>query len=343
MDKPDPPVVGRVTHCSVELFWDQERKHAELNLGPEQRIKYCVQEEEGNSRRYHNVYCGYSKTCVLDGLKESTQHRYRVQIILPNLSTPWSSTAEVTTLSFPCSGGELHRAVLNWDVEKVKTILDNYEGLVDVPDRMGCSPLMVASQKGYTSIVDTLLDHGADVSFSNSSGKDSMMMTCFTGHVNIASTLKEHGASVHVKDQGGSNALHWAVDGGVVAAVEWLLVNGAKVDELDVAEWTPLMRVATLDGKAEVAKVLLCGGANPNTHDKQGRSVLMAAALSGRLDLAQLLVEFGADTEERNIHGNTALDFAKSFGRQEVISYLQSVQPPPQEKQPYTVPGINYL
>ena len=55
-DKPDPPVVGRVTHCSVELFWDQENKHAELDLGPEERIKYCVQEEEGNSRRYRRVY-----------------------------------------------------------------------------------------------------------------------------------------------------------------------------------------------------------------------------------------------------------------------------------------------
>ena len=53
-DQPDPPVVGRVTHCNVELFWDQERKHTEPDS--EGRIKYCVQEEEGNSRRYHNVY-----------------------------------------------------------------------------------------------------------------------------------------------------------------------------------------------------------------------------------------------------------------------------------------------
>ena len=53
-DTPDPPVVGRVTHCSIELFWDQEREYDETDS--EERIKYCVQEEKGNSRRYHNVY-----------------------------------------------------------------------------------------------------------------------------------------------------------------------------------------------------------------------------------------------------------------------------------------------
>lgn len=55
-DKPDPPVVGRVTHCSVELFLEQERKHSELDTNVEERIKYCVQVEQGNSRQYHNVY-----------------------------------------------------------------------------------------------------------------------------------------------------------------------------------------------------------------------------------------------------------------------------------------------
>ncbi|XP_028403256.1 fibronectin type 3 and ankyrin repeat domains protein 1-like [Dendronephthya gigantea] len=337
MDKPDPPRIGRVTHCSIELFWDQEKKPDEC-----ERTKYCVQ-EAGISGQYRNVYSGYAKTCILDGLKENTRHCYRVQINLSTMSSPWSSAIEVTTMNFPCSGAELHRAVLNWDVDKVKKILNNYESLVDVPDKMGCSPLMVAAQKGYTSIVDVLLTLGADVTFSNSSGKDSMMMACFTGHVNVAMTLKEHGASIEVKDQGGSNALHWAVDGGRASVVEWLLDCGAKVDELDVAEWTPLMRLATLDGKADVAKVLLDGGANVNTHDKQGRSVLMAAALSGRLDLVSLLVEYGANTEEQNMHGNTALDFAQSFGRHEVISYLLSIQPPQQEKQPYAVPEISYL
>ncbi|XP_046850344.1 fibronectin type 3 and ankyrin repeat domains 1 protein-like [Xenia sp. Carnegie-2017] len=326
MEAPDPPVIGQVTHNTIELFWDQSREKCVTNN--EERIKYCIQEEEGKSKNYFTVYRGYANTCILNGIKENTTHRYRVQIRFTNTSSPWSSTTEVTTKSFPSSGAQLHRAVLNLDVDKVTMIVKNNESMVDVPDRMGCSPLMVASQKGYTSVIDALLSHGADVSFSNSSGKDSMMMACFTGHVNVATTLKSHGASLEAKDHGGSTALHWAVDGGSIAAVEWLLSNGAEVDELDVAEWTPLMRVATLDGTTEVAKMLLQSGANVNTEDKQGRSALMAAALSGRLDLVKLFVEHGADTEKRNSHGHNALDFAQSFGRNDVVSYLKSINRP---------------
>lgn len=320
MDRPDPPVAGRVTHCSIELLWDQERKIDDPRSG---RIKYSVQvEEEKGETGFSNVYCGYARTCIVEGLKPLTQYKYMVQVSLGTQISPWSSATEVTTTNLPFTGTELHRAVLNWDVDKVKKILENHESLVDVPDKMGSSPLMVGAQKGYTSIVDLLLDYGADVSFTNSSGKDSLMMACFTGHINIVTTLKEHGASLDVKDHGGSSALHWAVDGGQPKTVEWLLNHGEKVDELDKAEWTPLMRIATLGGNIDVAKVLLENGADVNMHDKQGKNVLMAAALCGRDDLVKLLVQYGANIEDTNMHGNSALDFAKSFGRKEVISYL---------------------
>lgn len=42
---------------------------------------------------------------------------------------------------------------------------------VDIPDQLGFSPLMNASQRGFTSIVEELLQRGADVNYTNSSGK----------------------------------------------------------------------------------------------------------------------------------------------------------------------------
>ena len=61
---------------------------------------FSVWRQSNETIKFFGVFSsGYAKTCILDGLKENTQHRYRVQIILPNLSTPWSSATEVTTLS----------------------------------------------------------------------------------------------------------------------------------------------------------------------------------------------------------------------------------------------------
>ena len=53
-DRPGPPVVGRVTHCSIELLWDQERKIDDPRSG---RMKYSVQEEEEKGETgFSNVY-----------------------------------------------------------------------------------------------------------------------------------------------------------------------------------------------------------------------------------------------------------------------------------------------
>jgi len=52
-EKPAPPVVGKVTPNSIELYWNQESTEDTS----EGRLRYCVQEEEENSRKgFGNVY-----------------------------------------------------------------------------------------------------------------------------------------------------------------------------------------------------------------------------------------------------------------------------------------------
>ena len=49
----------------------------------------------------------------------------------------------------PMTGDHLHKAVgLLEDLQRVQNILENDHVWVDVPDKMGSSPLMVAAQKG---------------------------------------------------------------------------------------------------------------------------------------------------------------------------------------------------
>ena len=52
-EKPDPPVVGKVTFNSIELYWNQEC--TEDTSGG--RLRFCVQEEEEEAGRgFGNVY-----------------------------------------------------------------------------------------------------------------------------------------------------------------------------------------------------------------------------------------------------------------------------------------------
>ena len=74
--RPDPPVVGKVTHNSIELYWDVNETHDE-EKPVHGKIRYCVQEEEVNMRStgFGNVYSGYAKSHVFEGLEPQTHYR----------------------------------------------------------------------------------------------------------------------------------------------------------------------------------------------------------------------------------------------------------------------------
>ena len=51
--RPSPPVLGKVTHSTIELFWD----HVKEKLVPNQRYRYTVQEMASTNRReWSTVY-----------------------------------------------------------------------------------------------------------------------------------------------------------------------------------------------------------------------------------------------------------------------------------------------
>ncbi|XP_031556080.1 fibronectin type 3 and ankyrin repeat domains protein 1-like [Actinia tenebrosa] len=324
-DKPSPPVVGKVAHDIVELHWDQDVTiESENSQGG--RRRYCIQEQEERQRKeFGNVYNGFSRSHVFRGLEPNNTYQYRVRVSNDFGDSPWSSVITVTTTKVPLIGRDIHRAILNWEIDKLEAFLNESEdSLVNVVDDLGMSPLMIASQKGYSSIVETLVEHGAQVNYSNASGKTSMMLACFGGHLSVASYLKDHGALLDPKDHGGSNALHWAIDGDKEDIVKWILECGANVDELDDSSWSPLMRLANLGGSAAVAKVLIEGGAQIDRPDKTGTTPLMAAAVNGNIEVCKLLVEKGAGLTLTNKYGRTPLEFAESFDRKDVVQFLKN-------------------
>lgn len=53
LEKPDPPIVGKVTHSTIELNW----VHVKERLEPNQRYKYSLQElSNTNKREWGTIY-----------------------------------------------------------------------------------------------------------------------------------------------------------------------------------------------------------------------------------------------------------------------------------------------
>ena len=54
--RPPPPIVGKVTHYSIELYWDEALGKAYDNTTKDGgRIKVCLQEED-NHNSWGNIY-----------------------------------------------------------------------------------------------------------------------------------------------------------------------------------------------------------------------------------------------------------------------------------------------
>ncbi|XP_031434982.1 fibronectin type 3 and ankyrin repeat domains protein 1-like [Clupea harengus] len=317
-----PPVVGKVTHHSIELSWSRE--WGEPRTGPpEHWIRYRVEEQDPKTHTYSTIYIGYSRHYIVEGLASSTSYKFRLRVTSPSGQSSLSTPVCVSTAREPISGRNLHQAVNMNDVEELSKILQSGTVDVNVCDKLGFTPLMVAAQKGYARLVHMLVEHGADVRMKNSSGKDSLMLACFAGYVDVVRYLRGFVGGWGGRDGGGCSPLHWAADGGSLQLVTYMIQDGCQLDVRDSSLWTPLMRVCAVSGNAAVASLLIKAGADVNVRDKDGKTPLMVAVLNNHEELVKLLLDGGADYHVKNEFGSGAAEMAKAFGRENILSLLE--------------------
>ena len=118
-------------------------------------------------------------------------------------------------------------------------------------------------------------------------------------------------------------ALHKAASAGHAEIVKVLLFAGANPNAANRNGWTALMGVGLKH--PEVIKILLVAGANPNLADSDGLTILMRAALEGDSNVVRILLTADVDMEEEDgYYGGTALILAATKGRVEATKMLLS-------------------
>ncbi|KAE8590313.1 hypothetical protein XENTR_v10018016 [Xenopus tropicalis] len=324
--KPDPPVIGKVSHHSIELYWDINN-NLKQKSSSNKWIKFTIEEEDIKTHVFGTIYSGYSRRHTVEGLEPSSPYRFRLKVTGYNGDYAYSPVVSVSTTREPLSGQHLHRAVNMNDEHEVKNILETGHVKVDIPDKLGFTPLMVAAQKGFLRLVELLTEHGADINQMNGSGKNSLMLACFAGHLNIVQYLRGQGASWESRDKAGCTAMHWAADGGHLKVVQWMIDDGCKIDSRDShLEWTPLMRIAAVSGNVDIARCLIAAGAGVNAKDTNGKTPLMVAVLNNHESLVHLLLENGADRSIKNEFGIGMTEMAKAFNRESVVAILEGAK-----------------
>jgi serine/threonine-protein phosphatase 6 regulatory ankyrin repeat subunit A len=113
---------------------------------------------------------------------------------------------------------------------------------------------------GSAEIVQTFIDHGADVNKPGPYDSLPLQWAAFNRHYEVAKVLIANGAKVNAVDRNGNTALHTAVDRGSRDIVELLLSHGADINVLDKDNKTPLDLVALKDDD-HIRELLLQHGA----------------------------------------------------------------------------------
>lgn len=240
------------------------------------------------------------------------------------LDIPLSLTAD--TLFLPVTvyeeffTGQLQKSAAKGDIGTVKAMLNKGTDL-HARNLGGHTALMSAAWRGQTTMVQTLLENGAEVNARQTySGATALSYAALKGHTAVVQMLLENGADVNAD---GGTALMVAANADHTAVVEVLLRNGAKVNARDANGRTALMAAARAGHNATV-QALLEKGAEVNTKDERGRTALIDAAEFGHPAVVQALLENGADVHAKDGSGWTALKWAMAYRQKEIVQLLKN-------------------
>ena len=205
------------------------------------------------------------------------------------------------------------------------------------------TPLHVAVRTGNRTIVNMMLETGADIEALDKNGDTPLNIAISMKDGNILRLLSQQGGDidtvlqaaiseededkvrwllihgevdVNMKDEDfGYSALEVAVLSGNKAIVLLLLEKGADVDG-------NVLNVAISQGEETVVQLLLESGANPNVMTPDGNTVLQGAVSRGNKAAIHLLLHAGADVNARSASGVTVLQAAVLSSTEVIVRIL---------------------
>ena len=183
-------------------------------------------------------------------------------------------------------------------------------------------PLYHASYLELRSVVQYLLNNGAEVDARTKRGGTALCRAAKKGHVEVVKMLLEHGADTSkAKTQVGETALHQAAAGGFEEVTKLLVGAGARLDSSDLLCWTRLQDAVLRDNLSMVS-LLLELGVNIEETNFHEQTALHWSAYYRNLAVLAFLIEKGANVNAKNADGETAMHFAASNGDLDVLKLL---------------------
>ncbi|XP_013133451.1 PREDICTED: E3 ubiquitin-protein ligase mib1 [Papilio polytes] len=190
------------------------------------------------------------------------------------------------------------------------------------------TPLHIAVNKGHLGVVRTLLQLAVHPSLQDSEGDTPLHDAISKKRDDILTLLLDHGADMTRTNNNGFNALHHAALRGNPSAMKIMLGKLPRpwiVDDAKDDGYTAL-HLAALNNHAEVAELLVRGGARPDLQNANLQTALHLAVERQHAQIVRLLIAHAADLNICDKDGDTALHEALRHHTLQQLRRLQEAR-----------------
>lgn len=213
------------------------------------------------------------------------------------------------TETFGIGGRELYELLLDHGAQIDATTGPQFRSN---PAGIAVTALDEAVFNDDASVVQFLLDRGANVNIPTATGDTALDIAILAEHFDIAQNLLNHGASEDAPGRPPSTVLYQAVIGHKPRAVRFLLDHHANPDIAATNESKTALHAAAQEGLTEMLDALISAGANVAAVDASGHTPLHLAVFSDHLDAASDLLGHGAHIDAADRSGLVLIYYARS-------------------------------
>lgn len=197
------------------------------------------------------------------------------------------------------------------------------------------SSLLTAVKLDKLSIVESLLNKGANVNISWKNGTTPLHIAVENGSEDIIHLLLEYGADVTAVGKCGKTPLHCAVDKEWTTIVEILLNRVPEINSVlalpALDGYTPL-QLAIQKGCQKIVKLFLQRGHSAVFNSQCKESPLHTAVLKNRRAVLKLLLKNEIDVDVTDVFGRSALHVAVEKGSSEMVKEFCNIYSKREEK-----------
>ncbi|KAJ3103052.1 hypothetical protein HDU97_010408 [Phlyctochytrium planicorne] len=186
--------------------------------------------------------------------------------------------------------------------------------IVNIADRFGYTPLLLAAELGNNTLINLLIENGAESAKTTKDGQSILHLGTKSGFLEVAENiLKLPNVDIHLSDARGMTALHHA------AAMH-------RLDLLQLFQKHPSITASSfslIDNLARTPLHYACIYERPPYEPSGVRTPPTISKDEYILEIVKSLVSWGNPTDTTDAHNETPVDIAQKHGLDSIVAFIR--------------------